>query len=361
MHPLAASRQSTFPLLAAAVAILGGVAIPRAHAEDSTETRLLGLARTVAAKVADPGFRRWAREQLSEPDDATRYGLQLDDAWQDAAAAAPSLPLAVLIHGFNSTPARNMAILAPLRAAGFPTAVFTYPNDADISESAALLSRDLKAFAAEHPGVPISLVTHSMGGLVARACVEDPALDPGNVARLVMIAPPTHGSMLAHASFGTDLWEHWLARREGNPWRRFRDSVVDGLGEAADELVPGSPFLSELNARPRNANIRYAIFLGTHAAISEREFANLRWVLRKSMKSEHLGRIVAPVDNVVEDLDEVVDGRGDGVVSIERGRLEGVDDVVLLAFDHFSCTGDVDDRDGNAVRQLQAELLARLR
>jgi pimeloyl-ACP methyl ester carboxylesterase len=206
----------------------------------------------------------------------------------------------------------------------------------------------------------IALVTHSMGGLVARAAVEDAELDPGNVARLVMIAPPTHGSMFAHASFGTDLWEHWIARRDASAWRRFRDSVTDGLGEASDELVPGSPFLTRLNERPRNPRIRYAIFLGTHAAMSESEFGALRWALRKAMEEEHIGRLAGRVDHVAEDLDEVVEGRGDGVVALKRGRLDGVDDVVLLPFDHFNCTDEPGPGDDDAVRQLQTELLARL-
>ena len=62
------------------------------------------------------------------------------------------------------------------------------------------------------------LVCHSMGSLVARACIEDPLYDPGNVERLIMIAPPTHGSLIAHFAAGTDLWEHWLARKKGGPW-----------------------------------------------------------------------------------------------------------------------------------------------
>ena len=86
-----------------------------------------------------------------------------------------------------------------------------------------------------------------------------------------MIAPPSQGSLVAQLSFGADLWEHWLARRDGSFWQRWRDSVADGLGEAADDLVPGSPFLTRLNARPRNRRIRYSIFLGTHTAVSPTE------------------------------------------------------------------------------------------
>jgi hypothetical protein len=33
-------------------------------------------------------------------------------------------------------------------------------------------------------------------------------------------------------------------------------------------------------------------------------------------------------------LHEVIDREGDGAVSLERGRLDGVDDVVVLRFGH---------------------------
>lgn len=353
--------QRLLPLAACALSLAAcGLAPSPATAEEILESRLLASARTVAAEVADHSLRNWVRDRLLNESDAERYGLQLDANWQDA-AKAPNLPLVVLIHGFNSTPLRNAAVLAPIREAGFPTAAFTYPNDADISESADFLSRELKAFAAEHPDQQIALVTHSMGGLVARACVENAKLDPGNVARLVMIAPPTHGSMFAHVSFGTDVWEHWLTRRDGSPWRRWRDSVVDGLGEASDELVPGSPFLTQLNAQPRNPRIRYAIFLGTHAAVSARELDAVRWTLGKTARMKGVGRFATSIDNLAADLDELVEGKGDGVVALKRGRLDGVDDVVLLPFDHFSCTDDPGAGDDDATRQLQTELLARLR
>jgi pimeloyl-ACP methyl ester carboxylesterase len=260
-----------------------------------------------------------------------------------------------LVHGFNSNPARNAAVLVPVREAGYPTAAFAYPNDWELSESAALLSRQLREFAASNPDRRVALVTHSMGGLVARACIENSALDPGNVSRLVMIAPPSQGTLIAHLAVATDLWEHWLGRSTGGGWARWRDSVVDGLGEAADDLVPGSPFLTTLNERPRHPDVRYAIFLGTGAAVSENEMDWIRTAVDKSKgRMPGAGRL----NSLLADMEEIVDGKGDGIVAVKRGRLDGVDDVVVLPFGHLSCTG-VPDSD--AVRKVQEELLARLR
>jgi pimeloyl-ACP methyl ester carboxylesterase len=309
--------------------------------------------------LADVTVRPWLRRGVVREGDLARYGLRMDEGWEKIAAAAPERSVVVLVHGYNSTPIRNAGIMAAVRRAGYAAGVFAYPNDWSLEKSAAWLSRDLAALAADHPEAPIALATHSMGGLVARACVENPDLDPGNVTRLVMIAPPTHGSLVARFSVGADLWEHWLARRDGGFKQRWRDSVIDGLDEAGDDLTPGSRFLTQLNARPRNPRIRYAIFLGTDAPVTKSESKLLRWTLRKSLRRvEWLGAHADEIDAALAEFDEVIDGKGDGVVAVERGRLDGVDDVVLLPFDHLSCT---DEPGNDAVRQVQAELLARLR
>lgn len=357
MKPLVTPRLA----LTALAALSLGISAQRAVAKDpaADERAALAIVRTVYRTASDQTVRRWLRQTVSRDDDETRFGLQLDADWQAAADRAPDLPLVVLIHGFNSTPAKNAAILEPIRAGGYPTAAFVYPNDWDITDSAARLSSALRTLAKQHPDRRVALVTHSMGGLVARACLEDPALDPGNVTRLVMIAPPSQGSMIAHVAFGADLWEHWINRSEGDFGARLRDSIVDGLGEAADDLVPGSPFLTKLNARPRNPHVRYAIFLGTHAAVSSTERDWLRWAVRQSAgRVGGLQNYMQSIDDVMVDMDELVEGRGDGVVSVARGRLDGVDDVVLLPFDHFSCTGK---RESEAVDRLQQELVLRLR
>lgn len=348
-------RASWFSL---ALALLAFPAWVSAAEELPDESRLASVSRAVVREAADYGFRRWVRERVWDEEDEARYGLQLEEHWQMAAADQPSHPLVVLIHGYNSNPAKNAAVLEPIRAAGYPTASFAYPNDWEISESASLLSRQLSAFAKEHPDRSVALVTHSMGGLVARACLENEELDPGNVGRLVMIAPPTHGTLLAHVAVATDLWEHWISRSDGGGWTRWRDSVVDGLGEAADDMVPGSPFLSELNARPRNPRVRYAIFLGTAASVSEGEMNWMRTALQQTGGNcPGFRGCAGRFDNLLADMEELIDGKGDGVVALKRGRLDGVDDIVVLPFNHLACTGQADCE---AVQSLQDELLLRL-
>ena len=60
---------------------------------------------------------------------------------------------------------------------------------------------------------------------------------------------------------------------------------------------------------------------------------------------------------LLEDLDELVDGVGDGAVAIERGRLSGVDDTIVLDFNHGMISSELTDASSN---QLVAEILTRL-
>ncbi|QDU87749.1 Alpha/beta hydrolase family protein [Pirellulimonas nuda] len=327
----------------------------------------LMLAAATGSRAAecgvDVGFSRppavrggWLRRRLVREADLQRYGLRLEPGWE---SADPSLPLVVLIHGFNSSAPRNAALLGDARCRGYPCGGFSYPNDQPLSPSAALLSAELKAFAAAFPQRRLALVTHSMGGLVARACLETPELDPGNVDRLIMVAPPTHGAQLARIAVATDVWEHWVSRNEGDCWTRMHDSFVDGLGEAGGDLCPESPFLKQLNARSRNTKVDYTLLLGNAASLRDDQ---MNWLIgtaraaRLAVSDDQAAQIRA-VESVLIDLDELVDGRGDGIVSVERGRLEGVPDTLVLPFGHLSVSADGDDAAACDVRRIICERL----
>lgn len=287
--------------------------------------------------------------------DMSCYGLVLEEHWDRAEA---SKPLVVVIHGYNSSPAKIQAMLTAVHDAGFPCGTFAYPNDYDISASAQLLSSELRRFARAHSKRRVVLLCHSMGGVVARACVEDTLYDPGDVDQLILIAPPNRGTAIAHFAIGTDLWEHWLSRPDGGPWQRIHDSVVDGLGEAADELCPDSAFLAELNSRPRNPRVHYTVILGTGARMTEAEMNWIREsVVQKLTKLPGAKDGAERLDALLSDMDELVEGKGDGVVAVARGRLDGVSDTVVLPFGHLSVTGEpVTD----VVRQVQAAVLERI-
>lgn len=338
-----------FPLVAFAVFAMQPVNVTQAENPAFKSTSPL------IRKASSYRFRRWLRERVYDPADDARYGLAVAD---DLSHFEETLPLVIQVHGFNSSCERNLAVIEPFQAAGFPCGGFAYPNDHSLAESAQRMSRELKSLARAHPYRQLVLVTHSMGALVARACIEDGALNPGNVDKLLMIAPPSQGTLVARFAVATDVWEHWLGRPEGDAWTRWRDSVVDGLGEAADDLLPGSPFLVELNGRRRNPLVDYTIFLGTDAAMKEAEMEWIRTSLRKtSGRVPGLRRCTQRLESTLAEMDELVQGKGDGVVAVKRGRLAGVDDVVILPFGHLSVTGPADS---TAVRQVQQELLSRI-
>jgi pimeloyl-ACP methyl ester carboxylesterase len=330
---------------------------PRLELNLSPAESLVITADSNSLSCARYRARNWLRQKFVRDDDLTHYCLRMDDRWE---CAPETQPVVILVHGFNSTPAQNAALMKPIGAADLPWGTFAYPNDHTLPASAQLLSCELKRFAARYPRRRVVLVCHSMGSLVARACIENPLCDPGNVDRLIMIAPPTHGTLIAHFAVGTDLWEHWLARRDGGPWRRTRDSIVDGLGEAADDLCPGSEFLHELNGRPLNPRVRYTILLGTGGCLDDAQVAWIReTVCEKLAKVPGADGSAERLAAILNDIDELVEGKGDGIVAVKRGRLDGVSDTLVLPFGHMSVTGE--PRDDEVLRQVQQEVLARIR
>jgi pimeloyl-ACP methyl ester carboxylesterase len=344
----------------AAVVVFAGKAgqLPAAQPSDdepSLAEQLLTEAATEVACRAGHGACAWLRQKVVRESDLAKYGLRLEDRWEEL---DPARPVVILIHGFNSTPQKNAAMMAPIRANGYPCGTFAYPNDYILEQSARLLSAELHRFKRLHPDRRINLVCHSMGCLIARGCVEDSRLDPENVERLIMIAPPTHGTVIAQFGIGADVWEHWLARRDGQLKERMRDSIVDGLGEAAIDLCPKSVFLTELNARPLNPRVQYTNLLGTGAHFTESQVTWMReQICDRVTKLPGGERSAKKLETLLADLDEMVRGKGDGVVAVKRGRLDGVADTLVLPFGHISVTGEPTN---DVLREVQRVVLARV-
>jgi pimeloyl-ACP methyl ester carboxylesterase/GNAT superfamily N-acetyltransferase len=278
--------------------------------------------------------RRHLRERAG--DAADRYGITLDEGWTTRDSA---LPVVLLAHGFNSNPESLGGVHAALNERGFPCGTFAYPNDGPLDESAVLLADELRAFGEQHPTRRVSIVAHSMGGLVARAAIEDPVLDPGNVMQLIMVGTPNHGSQLACFPGGPDCADAFARHREGGLDDVFRNATIDGLDEACEDMRPESRFLRKLNARDRNPHVRYSLLLGTGGPLTEESLAELQAKVAAAVDQNRIARFFGPrVENPLSDFDEVVCEKGDGAVAVKRARLEGVDDTVLLPFSHLTIT-----------------------
>src|SRR5262245_51121063 len=222
-------------------------------------------------------FRTVAMQWLNRSGDrpTTKFGIALDPSAQQAPA---DRQLVVLVHGFNSSPEHLLGLSAAIREAGYACGTLRYPNDQPIEDSAKLLSAELRRLAGDYSGRKVVLITHSMGGLVAREAIENPALDPGNVSQLLMIAPPSHGTSCAYLACRADMLEHRTPETH-NLLDCLYASIEDGLGEARHELKPNSHFLEELNRRSRNPKVHYTVFLGTGTAFTRDQLAQARWIL----------------------------------------------------------------------------------
>ncbi|MEO2045771.1 MAG: hypothetical protein ABGX16_04285 [Pirellulales bacterium] len=296
------------------------------------------------------------RNRIEEGSVGESFGLQLPNGWQRMDI---NETLVIVVHGYNSSSSRFQNLSDAFHEEKLTSGTYSYPDDQPITDSALRLSVELKELAAKYPKRTIALVTHSMGGLVSRAVVESPEFDPGNIIKLIMVAPPSHGSLLANFSYGLDILDHAFADSQRGDVSRLYAVVADGLNEAAVDLKPGSQFLRKLNARSRNPNIHYSIFLGTGGRLTQEHLENFRQQLKTAQRQSDVVELFTPhLDEVLADLEEVVKGKGDGVVAVKRGRLEGVKDTEVLNFTHLDALQDENQLVGN---DLFEAVLTRLR
>jgi pimeloyl-ACP methyl ester carboxylesterase len=313
-----------------------------------TETEAVGdggkpgqVLRIVVQKAAFRDAKARLRSRLKSTD-SNQWGLKFDG---EELSQPHRKRIVVLVHGYNSRPEKLAGLASALQTTEDLHRVvwsFRYPNDGPVRGSGKLLASELTRLRKAHPNARVAIIAHSMGGLVARTAIEDAELDPGNVEQLIMVATPNQGSQLAFLPGGFDLLEH-LAKKSDADVGRLKASFVDGLNEARGDLRPGSEFLTELNARPRNPRVAYSIILGNDAALSPESVAELTQWLEWAQKKSKTLQIIGPrLDPIVNDPSEFTRGEGDGVVAVERGRLAGVKDTIVLPFRHNAITGKIE-------------------
>lgn len=243
--------------------------------------------------------------------------------------------LVVLIHGLACTRDIWTSVIPLLEQEGYQVATFSYPAAQGIGDSAEFFSQHMKGLRELYPRLKVDVVTHSMGSLVARAYVEGPAYQ-GGVEHLVLLTPPNHGSSWARAEFAAKAMEHYELWRHDPEWR-WTWMVTDGLGEAARDLMPDSPFLRQLNAVPRREGVRYTIVAGTLSP-TWRIAANVvgapaGWVPKRVANCWGFRQCRHGLENASASL-RGHQSDNDGPVSLASARLAGVDDFVMIHEDH---------------------------
>lgn len=175
--------------------------------------------------------------------------------------------IVVLVHGLGRT-SWSMAPLAwAARRRGYTTRNWGYRSrGGTIADHGAALAAMLQKLSETEPGA-IHVVTHSLGGIVVRASLQHPSSDVwrGRLGRIVMLAPPNHGSELA------DLFAAWPVTRRvlgpsGVALGTRESSVPQALGALPAGVEVGviagdrtlDPILGRLVAGPHDGKVSVA-------------------------------------------------------------------------------------------------------
>ncbi|WZO98060.1 alpha/beta fold hydrolase [Isosphaeraceae bacterium EP7] len=264
----------------------------------------------------------------------SRYGLKARGSYRPN---DPFRPTICLIHGLNSTSGVFVHMFAPLEALGYGVVVYDFPYNRRMGESGDAFRRDWAAFRrAKGESRPWSIVTHSMGGLLARSYVEGSSY-AGDVSALLLIAPPHGGSSLAGAQTLLQLLQGTKAVRAREAGRsEALARLSDGLGEAAADLTPGSPYLKSLDAAGRREGVAYSILAGDVGLLSAQGRAQIEAQVRGLAGTGGLASLLArrALAELSQALDELSDGKGDGCVAVARTHLPGVADHITMHANH---------------------------
>lgn len=305
----------------------------------TTDSQLIMRVDRLALRQKNKAIRTQFREKMQGwfPDLA-RQAYDQNGLWSiRPGGSLANLPRAfqmkhvvVLVHGLDEPGDIWDELITALQQAGHTPLVFIYPNDQPIVDSAKLLAEHLGQLQAT--GIThISIVAHSMGGLVSREMLTHSDLKGyPTVTRLITVGTPNHGSPLAHLRIVGEMRDQLVRTFSGNGV--MFGSVFDGAGEAEIDLLPGSAFLTTLNARSLPKGVAMTSIIGIASPVKMSEIQ----AFEKRCQEFFKGAQQEKVTQVRGALEQLVQGFGDGCVSLESAHLDGVTDEVIVEANHRS-------------------------
>ena len=194
------------------------------------------------------------------------------------AQAPPGAETVVLVHGLMRTSASMVLLRSRLEKAGFRVISFGYPSRSEpVDRLVERLAAEVEACCAGRPE-KVHFVTHSMGGIVVWRYLA--SARPENTGRVVMLSPPARGSEVIDAFSALPLLRSFL-------------------GPAGSSLGTGG---SHVPATLGGVDFELGIIAGDRSL-------------------NPLGSWIIP-------------GADDGKVAVERARVQGAADFLVLPATH---------------------------
>ncbi len=140
----------------------------------------------------------------------------------------------VLVHGLWRSAWAMRSIANDLDEYGYQTVSVSYPStEMSIPEIAERFIPPAVDQCAQSGAHKIHIVSHSMGGVVARQYLQTNQLPDGS--KVVMLSPPNQGSELSER-FGDDAWYHYFVGPAGVSLSKKEGGIIPSL-KAIDESV----------------------------------------------------------------------------------------------------------------------------
>jgi hypothetical protein len=284
----------------------------------------------------------------------------------------------MVIAGYQSQQNEALSVAQHLYdRTSLPTEILSYPSDGAISVSAQKLADLLRTRVQESPQTEWTIVGHSMGSVIGRAAIE--LHQAKGVKKLIQIFPPNHGSVLAEIAEPLDgimiaksQLTRILAAFDGGSNEAIGKALApaamltwmsQGFGLASRDLCPDSEFLRSLNSCRRCNSVDYSVVVGTggplHPLVGATILLSGPAVEEQLANQKDLAEVRLAwkwIERILND-GQLIQGRGDGVVSTNSAQLSGVTDTIILSCNHLAWS-DLKSEEGQRVMM---EVLKRIK